>query len=84
MAPLAVRLFSSIANSVLSEQAFSAINYIYNRYRNRLTAENAEMLIFVFMNWRAQKAVNKERDEEELEALVIQLTGAGDNAIYST
>ena len=33
------------------------------------------MLIFVFMNWRAQKAINEERDEEELEALVMQLTG---------
>ena len=59
------------------------MNYIHNRYRNRLTAENTEMLIFVFMNWRAQKAANEERDEEELEALVMQLTGAGDDAIYS-
>ena len=48
-----------------------------------MTAENAEILIFVFMNWRAEKAVNKERDEEELEALVIQLTGAGDDTIQS-
>ena len=75
LAPLAVRLFSSITNSVPSERAFSVMNYIHNRYRNRLTAENAEMLIFVFMNWRAQKAINEERDEEELEALVMQLTG---------
>jgi len=84
LAPLAVRLFSGIANSVPSERAFSAMNYIHNRYRNRLTAENAEMLIFVFMNWRAQKTTaNKERDKEELEALVMQLTGAGDDAIQS-
>ena len=83
LAPLAIRLFSSIANSVPSERAFSAMNYIHNRYRNRLTAENAEMLIFVFMNWRAEKAANEERDEEELEALVMQLIGAGDNTIYS-
>ena len=82
LALLAIRLFSSITNSVLSEQAFSAMNYIYSRYRNRLTAENAEMLIFVFMNWRAEKAANKERDEEELEALVMQ-TGAGVNTIHS-
>ena len=48
-----------------------AINYIYSRYRNRLTAENAEMLIFIFINWRVEKAANEERDEEELEALVM-------------
>ena len=84
LAPLAIRLFSSITNSIPSERAFSAINFIHNRYRNRLTAENAEMLIFVFMNWRAEKAAIEERDEEELEALVVQLTGAiGDDAIYN-
>jgi len=84
LALLAVRLFSSITNSVPSERAFSAINYIYNRYRNRLTAENAEILIFVFINWRAEKTAIKERDEEELEALIVQLTGAaGDDAIYN-
>ena len=77
LAPLAVRLFSSIANSVPSERAFSAMNYIHNRYRNRLTAENAEMLIFVFMNWREQKAIHEDTDEEELDALVVQLIGAG-------
>ena len=41
------------------------------------------MLIFVFMNQRVEKAVNEERDEEELEALVMQLIGAGDDAIQS-
>ena len=46
-----------------------------------MTAENAEILIFVFMNWRVEKAANEERDEEELEALVIQLIGARDDAI---
>ena len=49
-----------------------------------MTAENAEILIFVFMNWRVEKVAIEERDEKELEALVVQLTGAArDDAIYN-
>ena len=49
-----------------------------------MTAENAEILIFVFINWRAEKAAIEERDKEELEALVVQLIEAArDNAIYN-
>ena len=47
------------------------MNFIHNRYRNRLTAENMEILIFVFMNWRVEKVAIEERDEKELEALVV-------------
>src|SRR5258706_474249 len=49
---LAVRIFEAIANSVASERAFSAMNLIHSKLRNRLGAEKAHKLIFIYMNQR--------------------------------
>jgi hypothetical protein len=46
-------LLTSIANSALSEQAFSSMNYIYSKMRNRLLVERADMLQYIYMNPRA-------------------------------
>jgi hypothetical protein len=52
LAQLAVRIFEAIANSVASERAFSAMNLIHTKLRNRLGAEKANKLIYIYMNQR--------------------------------
>lgn len=52
LAQLAVRIFTAIANSVALERAFSAINLIHTKLRNRLGVEKANMLIYIYMNQR--------------------------------
>ena len=52
LAQLAVRIFKAIANSVASERAFSAMNLIHTKLRNRLGVEKANMLIYIYMNQR--------------------------------
>jgi hypothetical protein len=42
LASFAKYLLTTIGNSILSEQAFSTINYIYSKTRNRLSPENAQ------------------------------------------
>lgn len=43
---------SAIANSVPSERAFSGMNYIHSKARNRLTPARANQLQFIHMNAR--------------------------------
>lgn len=50
---LATRIFNTAANSVPSERAFSAMNFIHSRIRNRLKTDRADMLLFIYMNIRA-------------------------------
>jgi hAT family C-terminal dimerisation region len=52
LARLAARIFGTIANSVASERAFSAMNLIVTKLRNRLSPEKANKLIFIYMNQR--------------------------------
>jgi hypothetical protein len=49
---IAVRVFTTICNSVPSERSFSAVNWIHSKARNRLLPVNADMLAFIFMNSR--------------------------------
>ena len=49
---VAVRVFTTICNSVPSERSFSAVNWIHSKARNRLLPVNADMLAFIFMNSR--------------------------------
>jgi hypothetical protein len=51
-ASFAKRLLTTIGNSVPSEQAFSAINYIHSKTRNRLSPERAIKLQYIYMNSR--------------------------------
>jgi hypothetical protein len=50
LATLAKRLYQTPANSVPSERAFSAMNFIHSKARNRLLVDRADMLQFLFMN----------------------------------
>jgi len=50
LSALATRVFSTPANSVPSERSFSAMNFVQDKYRSRLSAEKTDMLTFIYMN----------------------------------
>jgi hypothetical protein len=52
LAKLAIRVFSTLANSVPSERSFSATNFLHNKVRNRLSAERANRCAFIYINDR--------------------------------
>jgi hypothetical protein len=54
----AVRVFKTIANSVASGRAFSAMGLIVSKLRSRLGTEKANMLIFIYMNQRVLDKAN--------------------------
>jgi len=82
LARLAVRIFEAVANSVASERAFSAMNLIHSKLRNRLGAEKAHKLIYIYMNQRVLDRNNSiflgdpiEKSQEEqiqLEEVLLQ------------
>ena len=47
---LSVQVFEAITNSIVSERAFSAMNLIYTKLRNRLGNEKADKLIYIYIN----------------------------------
>jgi hypothetical protein len=51
-------LITSVANSVPSERAFSTMNYIHSKLRNRLSVERADKLQYIYMNSRALDKIN--------------------------
>jgi hypothetical protein len=83
LAQLAVRIFETIANSVSSERAFSAMGLIVTKLRNRLGPEKADKLIFIYMNQRVLDKhgdillgdwVDKsDNDQVDLEELLLAL-----------
>ena len=50
---IAIRLFSTPANSVPSERSFSAQNLVHDKKRNRLEPDKVDKLTFIHMNQRA-------------------------------
>ena len=52
LAVLAKRVLGSLANSVPSERSFSAMNFLHNKIRNRLSVTSTNKLAFVYMNSR--------------------------------
>ena len=52
LSKLAIRIFQAIANSCPSERSFSAVNFIQDEHRTRLSAEKTDQLIYIFMNTR--------------------------------
>ena len=76
LAPVALRIFSCMANSVPSKRAFSIMNFIHNRYRNRLTAANVQKLVFYYMNTRPSSGDGRQflsvLEDDEIEAIVMQ------------
>lgn len=76
LSSLAIRLSSVTANSVPSERAFSNMNFIHSKARNRLSTAKADKLQFIHMNSRhVPERINAEdpdadqllaEDEDEL------------------
>jgi hypothetical protein len=52
LACLALRIFETIANSVASERAFSAMNLNHSKQRNSLNPKKVSMLVYIYMNQR--------------------------------
>lgn len=50
---IAMRLHETPANSVPSERSFSAMNFIQNDYRTRLSTTKTNKLTYIFMNTKA-------------------------------
>lgn len=50
LAKMACRYLSAPCSSVDSERLFSSVSHIVNESRNRLTAEHAEMILFIKKN----------------------------------
>jgi len=86
-----VRIFSTIANSVASERAFSAMGLIVTKLRNKLGTEKADKLIFIYMNQRVLDGngdillgdwVEKSDEEQvDLEELLLALDEDEDDEI---
>ncbi len=82
LANLAVRIFEAIANSVISERVFSAMNLIHSKLRNRLGSIKAYILIYIYINQRVLDRNNSvllgnpiEKTQEEqarLEDMLLQ------------
>jgi hypothetical protein len=89
LAKLAIRIFKTIANSVASERAFSAIGLIVTRLRNRLGAEKADKLIYIYLNQRVLDRhgdlllgdwVDKtDKEQVELEELLLEFEAEDQN-----
>lgn len=69
LAPFARRVLITIANSVPSERAFLAMNFIHNKLRNSLTVERANKLSFIQMN---SGHITKTTKEQELEQRLLE------------
>jgi hypothetical protein len=74
------------------ERAFSAINFLYNKLRNRMTVETMDMLVFIYINTRALRQASGAKDwdkdlwKELIEDILLNLeddevTQEGDNNI---
>jgi hypothetical protein len=50
LASFARRLLATIGNSILSEQAFSTMNYIHSKIRNRLSTDYTNKLQYIYIN----------------------------------
>lgn len=57
---IAHRIFSTPANSVPSERAFSTQNYIHTKVRNALKPATTNKLTYLYMNTRIFRAVDNE------------------------
>jgi hAT family C-terminal dimerisation region len=68
---LAMRIFATPANSVPSERAFSAQNFIHTKLRNSLHPSRVDKIVFIYMNSRVlknqQKSSYKMSEKEKVE-----------------
>jgi hypothetical protein len=74
-----MRIFDTLANSVLSERSFSAINMIQSKKRNRLSIAKMSKLCYVYLNkkyLRKKKTKYYEisyQEELQLENIIYEL-----------
>jgi hAT family C-terminal dimerisation region len=55
--PIAIRLMSTPATSVPSERAFSILNLVHNKLRNRLSTERVDKLQYIYINERVLRKI---------------------------
>jgi hypothetical protein len=78
LASFAERLIRICANSVTSERAWSAMNYIHSKSRNSLSINTVDKLTFIYMNVRTLQRLNEhEMSDDELLAIEDRLIGWG-------
>ena len=76
LAPFAEKLIITCANSVTSERAWSAINYIHSKSQNSLSLEVVNKLLFIYINTRTLRKLNNyEPSDDELLAMEDRLMG---------
>ncbi|RKF75964.1 hypothetical protein GcC1_075008 [Golovinomyces cichoracearum] len=63
---IALELNATTANSVPSERAFSTMNLLQNKIRNRLTTEKMNMPCFIYINSRSLRAHKEILTEERV------------------
>ncbi|RKF81884.1 hypothetical protein GcM3_030035, partial [Golovinomyces cichoracearum] len=56
LSTIALELYATTANSVPSERAFSTMNLLQSKLRNRLSTEKMNMLCFIYTNSRSLRA----------------------------
>lgn len=59
LAIIATRIFETIANSVPSERAFSCMNLVHSKQRNRLGPLKVAKLVYIYMNQRTLDSVGE-------------------------
>ena len=59
LAQLAHRIFCTLANSVPSERAFSAMNYIIDKFRASMDVEQGNAAVYIYMNSKALRRAKK-------------------------
>jgi len=90
LAKLSIRIFEAISNSIASERAFSCMNLIHTKLRNRLGSEKANKLIYIYMNQRVLDRnkslfigdpIEKTIEEQiELEEVLLEILGSDDSS----
>jgi Ran GTPase-activating protein (RanGAP) involved in mRNA processing and transport len=81
LSQLADRVLYILANSVLCERAFSALNQLYTKTRNALTPERVNKLLYIQINSRTfrrdalvknlSEDKNEDKDEKEDDDLMV-------------
>jgi hypothetical protein len=76
LAPFAEKLMITYVNSVPSERAWSAMNYIHSKSRNRLSLEAVDKLLFIYINTQSLRKLNYYKPTaDELLAMEDKLMG---------
>ena len=79
LAPFAIRVFKTPANSVPSERAFSAMNLVESKLRSKITAENMDMATFIFINGKVlpyREELYSRPTNKQIEDKLIELEDA--------